>query len=78
MSLSRDLEFLYELGSLRNMQRGCRQHLGVDCANDLEHTMRVVFLALAIGRREGNIDENKISQVRPGQWARTRVTRSTH
>jgi len=60
MSLSRDLEFLYELGSLRNIQRGCRQHFGVDCSNDLEHTMRVVFLALAIGRREGNVDENKI------------------
>lgn len=57
---SRDLEFLYEIGSLRNMQRGWRQHLGVDCANDLEHTMRVVFLALILARRIGGCDENKI------------------
>lgn len=56
----RDIEFLYELGSLRNMQRGWRQHLGVDCANDLEHTMRVVFLALILARRAGGVDENKI------------------
>ncbi len=52
MSLERDIEFLYELGSLRNVQRGWRQHLGVDCANDLEHTLRVTWMALALARRE--------------------------
>lgn len=60
MSIQRDIELLYEIGSLRNVPRGWRQHLGMDCASDLEHTMRVVFLALMIGRGEGNIDEAKI------------------
>ncbi|MDO8617596.1 MAG: HD domain-containing protein [Candidatus Uhrbacteria bacterium] len=56
----RDLEFLYELGSLRNVPRGWRQHLGVDCENDLEHTMRVVWIALIIARRMGVKNEEKI------------------
>lgn len=60
MSIERDIEFLYEIGSLRNVPRGWRQHLGMDCASDLEHTMRVVFLALILGRREGGADEAKI------------------
>ncbi len=56
----RDLEFLFENGSLRNVQRGWRQHLGVDCANDLEHTYRVIWLALIIARHEKAGDEGKI------------------
>jgi len=59
----RDLEFLYELGSLRNIQRGWRQHLGVDCANDLEHTLRVIWLALIIARMEGVKNEDKIMKM---------------
>ena len=60
MSFLRDIEFLYEIGSLRNTQRGWRQHLGMDCANDLEHTIRVAWLALIIARYEGGADEAKI------------------
>jgi len=56
----RDLEFLYEIGSLRNIPRAWIQHLGVPCASNLEHMMRVVFLALLIARREGKGDENTI------------------
>jgi putative hydrolases of HD superfamily len=64
MSIERDIEFLYEVGSLRNVPRGWRQHLGLDCASDLEHTMRVAFLALMLARREGaSIDETKILQM---------------
>lgn len=60
MSHTRDLEFLYELGTLRNMPRGWRQHLANDCASDLEHTMRVAWLAMLLGRMEGGVDENMI------------------
>lgn len=60
MNTPRDLEFLFELGSLRNMQRGWRQHLATNCANDLEHTIRVVWLALILSRREGAGDESLI------------------
>jgi len=60
MTNNRDLEFLYELGSLRNLQRGWRQHLGVDCENILEHTLRVVWLALILARKEKVTNEEKI------------------
>ncbi len=56
----RDLELLFEIGSLRNVNRGWIQHLGTDVASDLEHTMRVVFLALIIARHEKVINEEKI------------------
>ncbi len=56
----RDIEFLYEIGSLRNVQRGWRQHLAKDCANDLEHTYRVIWIALMLARKEGVTDENKV------------------
>jgi len=56
---NRDLEFLFEIASLRNVPRGWRQHLGVDCASVLEHVVRTAFLALIIARREGGADENK-------------------
>lgn len=59
-TVNRDLEFLFEVGSLRDVPRGWRQHLGMDCASVLEHTVRVVFLALLIARREGFTDEEKI------------------
>mgnify|MGYP001614604797 CR=1 FL=1 len=61
MSISRDVEFLYEIGSLRNVPRGWRQHLGMDCASDLEHTYRVIWLALILARHEGKpFDEKKL------------------
>ena len=59
MTNKRDLELLFEIGSLRHIQRGWRQHLATNCANDLEHTVRVAFLALIIARREGIKNEEK-------------------
>ncbi len=56
----RDIEFLYEIGSLRNIPRAWIQHLATDCASTLEHTLRVVFLALLIARKEGVRNEEKI------------------
>jgi putative hydrolases of HD superfamily len=58
--VNRDLEFLYEIGSLRNVPRGWRQHLGMDCASDLEHSFRVAWLALILARMEGVKNEEKI------------------
>jgi len=60
MKKNRDLEFLYEIGSLRNIPRAWIQHLAADCASTLEHTLRVVFLALLIARKEGVKNEEKI------------------
>lgn len=42
------------------MPRGWRQHLATDCASDLEHTVRVAWVALILARREGKGDEAKI------------------
>ena len=63
MQFKRDIEFLFELGSLRNMDRGWKQHLGVECANDLEHTMRVLWLALILARRHGGCDESLVMKM---------------
>ncbi len=60
---SRDLEFLFEIGSMRNIPRAWIQHLGVPVASNLEHTMRVIFLALLIARREKKGDENLIMKM---------------
>src|SRR3989344_8535752 len=57
---NRDIDFLYEIGSLRNVPRGWRQHLGFDVASDLEHTIRLIWIALIISRMEQAGDENKI------------------
>jgi putative hydrolases of HD superfamily len=59
----RDIEFLFEIGTLRNMDRGWKQHLGMECASDPEHSFRVALLALMIARREGVKDEGKIMKM---------------
>jgi len=56
----RDIEFLYEVGSLRHLPRDWRQQVGLNVANDLEHTIRVIWLSLLLARREGFKDEEKI------------------
>ncbi len=64
MSLERNIEFLYEIGTMRNIQRGWRQHLGTDCANVLDHTIRVQWLALILARMETEqgktVNEDKV------------------
>lgn len=45
---------------MRNIDRGWRQYFGVDMMNNLEHTMRVVWIALMLARKEGVGDENTI------------------
>ncbi len=56
----RDLEFLYEIGTLRTMQRGWGQHINLPTASVAEHMYRVMWLALILCRMEGVGDENKI------------------
>src|SRR3989344_4541957 len=58
--LTRDIEFLYEIGSLRHLPRSWRQFTRVDVANNSEHIFRVMWIALIIARREGVKDEEKI------------------
>jgi len=56
----RDLDFLFEVGSHRNMARGWKQHLGTDVASNLEHSFRVVMIALLLARKEKITDEEKV------------------
>jgi len=58
--MNNDLNFLFELGTMRNVPRAWRQHFGLDCASVHEHTYRVVWLALMLARMEKGVDENKI------------------
>lgn len=60
MDLSRQLDLLFELGTLRHLTRTWRQFLGTDCANDPEHTFRGIFIALILAKMEGKGDEGKI------------------
>lgn len=63
MKERRDLELLYEIGSLRHLARSWKQMLGVHVANDLEHTIRVVWIALLLARRAGKGDELTIMKM---------------
>lgn len=55
-----DIHLLYELRSLRFVDRTWRQYLQVDVANNAEHIFSVIWIALAIARHEGVADEEKI------------------
>ena len=59
----RDLEFLYEIGTLKNMQRGWGQHINQKLASVAEHMYRVMWLALLISRMEKTGDEAKIIKI---------------
>ncbi len=59
-AVSRDIDFLYEIGTMRNFDRQWVQHFGMKCATNLEHSFRVAFIALILARKEGVKDEEKI------------------
>ena len=56
----RDLEFLYEIGTLRNTDRSWKQHLAMKVATDPEHCFRVAFIALLLAEAEGVKNHEKI------------------
>ncbi|HSI20125.1 MAG TPA: HD domain-containing protein [Verrucomicrobiae bacterium] len=57
---ARNLHFLYQLGSLRHVQRSWRQYFGTDVATDLEHTLRVAFIGLMLSKMEGGANDEII------------------
>lgn len=59
-NLLRDIEFIYEIGSLRHLPRTWRQFFQMDVANNAEHMFRVMWIALVIARHEGVGNEEKI------------------
>ena len=60
--MDRDLELLYEVGTLRSLQRTWQQFFSsADFATIPEHTFRVAWLALVIAKHEGQGDAGKIA-----------------
>lgn len=51
--MERDIDLLYEIGSMRFVDRTWKQFMHCDVANNAEHSFRVAWLALYIARKEG-------------------------
>jgi 5'-deoxynucleotidase YfbR-like HD superfamily hydrolase len=62
-TISRHLDFLYEVGSLRYAIRTWSQFLNPGCQNLSEHTLRVVWIALTIANLEGVKDTSKVMKM---------------
>lgn len=56
----RDIEFLFEVGTLRFIQRVWKQFLNPDFANLAEHTLRVIWISLTIAKNEKISNTEKI------------------
>jgi putative hydrolases of HD superfamily len=56
----RDLEFLYEIGWLRFVQRTWNHYLNPNFANLAEHSLRVAWIAMTIAKYEGVTNIEKI------------------
>ena len=57
---NRDIEFFYEIGQLRLIKRMWRRFFQSETANIAEHTLRVIWISLAIAKNEKVKDEEKI------------------
>jgi len=57
---NRDLEFLYEIGTLRFIKRSWVQFLRSDVASISEHIFRMVWIALIIAKHEKIKDTSRI------------------
>lgn len=50
--MQKDIDFLFEIGSLRSIARTWNEFLGKDVANVAEHTIRVAWIALTLAKYE--------------------------
>lgn len=57
---TRDVEFLYEIGTLRFSTRTWKQFLNPLSQNLTEHTLRVIWISLILARHEGVTDTGKV------------------
>ncbi|HAT74309.1 MAG: Metal dependent phosphohydrolase [Candidatus Moranbacteria bacterium GW2011_GWF2_36_839] len=58
--MNKDLDFLFEIGKIRFLQRTWQRFFVTKVANDAEHTFRVMWLALIIAKKEKNNNQEKI------------------
>jgi len=60
---NRNIDFLYEIGSLKNIPRIWQQIMGAKTANNIEHSFRVMMITLMLARLEGKGSEEKIMKM---------------
>jgi putative hydrolase of HD superfamily len=58
-----DINFLFEIGNLRFMQRMGNRFLKGMGQNLAEHHFRVFWIAMVIAAHEGNVDTGKIAKM---------------
>lgn len=58
--MQRDTELLYEIGTLRFLNRTWTQFLNPNFANITEHSYRVLWIALILAKHEGEVDHAKL------------------
>lgn len=61
--LSSDINFLFEMGNIRFIERLWRRFLRDDFANVAEHHFRVFWIAMVIAAHEKNVDTGKIAKL---------------
>ena len=60
---SRDIEFIYEMGTIRLIERMWRRFSRYDFANLAEHHFRMFWIAMIIAAKEGGVDTGKIAKM---------------
>lgn len=58
-----DVNFLFEMGNIRFIDRMWRRFLSKDFANLAEHHFRMFWIAMVIAGHEGNVDTGKIAKM---------------
>ncbi|HEX9153269.1 MAG TPA: HD domain-containing protein [Candidatus Saccharimonadales bacterium] len=61
--LQSDINFIFEMGSIRFIERTWRRFLHEDFANLAEHHFRVFWIAMMIASHEKNVDTGKIAKM---------------
>jgi len=62
-NFEQDIDFLFEMGSVRFMERMWRRFLHDDFANLAEHHFRVFWIAMVIASHEKGADSGKIAKM---------------
>ncbi len=63
MTSKRDVEFMFEVGALRFLQRNWKQFLGPQFQNITEHTIRVIWISLILAKKENVTNTEKIMKL---------------
>lgn len=60
---NRDIDFLFEMGNIRFIDRMWRRYLTRDFANLAEHHFRMFWIAMVIAAHEKNVDIGKVAKM---------------